>query len=467
MLFKINKNYEINKKIIDKMFIIHSAEKERIKKLEELYRDGTAGALERNIEAHKPNNKLKNHYAGYISNTLVGYMLGIPVNVMSNDEAIREAVEQFNNRCDIDSHNIKLALKASIAGYAYELAYTDENAKEKVTVLNTNEVIYCVDNTVEENPLFAIRYFNDITLDDGEYYIEVYEPDKITYYLYNSKGLHKEDEERINSFGEVPVTRLINDGDEMGDFERCVSLIEAYNIAQSDTSNDLAYFTDAILGLYGELEEEFDEETGEKIPHDFKNNKVVKLSEGSKIEWITKQINDTVTENYKNRLDKDIHKFSFCPDMSSETFGNTSGESLKWRVSGLRYRGGIKIQCFKKLLERRYRLLFNSLGFKLNMDLSEGIENLLEFKFTENLPKNVTELINNIKNMDSIISLKTKTELIEEVTNVKSEDELERLEEDRERDSVEIDAEFKRLLEETNKEDNEEDNKEEDINEME
>lgn len=448
MLFKINKNYEINKKIIDKMFIIHNAEKERIKKLEQLYRKGTAGALERNIADHKPNNKLYNHYAGYISNTLVGYMLGIPVNVMSNDEAVRDAVERFNNLSDINSHNINLALKASIAGYAYELCYTDSEARERVTVLDTDEVIYCVDNTVEQKPLFALRYYSDITLDDGEYYIEVYEPDKITYYLYDSRGLHQEGEEKINSFGEVPVSRLINDGDEMGDFERVSSLIEAYNISQSDSANDFEYFTDAILALYGELEEEYDEETGEKIPHDFKNNKVVKLSEGSKIEWIIKQINDTATENYKNRLDQDIHKFSFCPDMSSETFGNTSGESLKWRVSGLRYRGGIKIQCFKKLLERRYRLLFNSLGFKTNKNLSDNIENLLEFKFTENLPKNTTEAIQNIKNMDGIISERTKTELIEEITNVKSEDELERLEEERERESVSVDVDFEKLARE-------------------
>lgn len=453
MLFKINKNCEINKKTIGKMIKAHNEEKKRILKLEKLYKDGTAGALERDIASHKPNNKLKHHYAGYISNTLVGYMLGIPVNVLSSEDAVRDVVEQFNNRNDINAHNINLALKASIAGYAYELCYTDSEAREKVTALDTKEVIYCVDNTVEEKPLFTVRYYTDITLDEGEYYIEIYHPGTINYYILNKDGLNLIDEEKISSFGDVPVSRLVNDGDEMGDFERVFSLIEAYNIANSDSANDFEYFTDAILALYGDLEEEYDEETGEKKPHDFKNNKVVKLSEGSKIEWIIKQINDVATENYKNRLDQDIHKFSFCPDMSAETFGNASGESLKWRVSGLRYRGGIKIQCFKKLLERRYKLLFNSLGLKNSSFNVGNIEDLLEFKFTENLPKNVTEAITNVKNLDGIVSEKTQAELLEEITNVRADEELERLAEDRERESVDVDVDFNKLVEEANKED--------------
>lgn len=453
MLFKINKDYEINKKVIDKMFIAHRAEIERINRLEALYKKGTAGALERSIPDHKPNNKIANHYAGYITNTLIGFIFGIPVNILSNEETIREVVESFNNKNDISSHNISVATKASISGYAYELMYIDKEANERVTALDTKEVIYCVDNTVEENPLFAIRYFNDITLDDGEYYIEIYEPDKISYYIYDSKGLHKTGGKDINSFGEVPVTRLINDGDEMGDFERVETQIEAYNIAESDTANDFEYFTDAILALYGDLEEEYDEETGEKIPHDFKNNKVLKFSEGTRAEWLIKQINDVATENYKNRLDRDIHKFSFVPDMSAETFGNASGESLKWRVSGLRYRGGIKIQCFKKLLERRYKLLFNSIMSKKGVKSDIKIEDLLEFKFTENLPKNVVEAIQNVKNLDGIVSERTRTELLEEVTNVKSGDELARLEEERERETVAMDVDFERLVSDANKED--------------
>ena len=454
MLVKLNKNYTLNEKLIKELIDKHREEVKRISDLEKLYKTGTKGALNRNIESHKPNNKITNHYASYISNTLVGYILGVPVVINSINEDAKNIVERFDNLSDIASHNVKMALNASIAGYAYELSYIDDKAREKVAVLDTKEVIYCVENNIEEKPLFAIRYFDDITLKEGEYFVEIYKPDYISYYKLDNKGLHKIEDDKINSFTDVPVSRLLNDTDELGDFEKVASLIEAYNIVQSDTANDFEYFTDAILALYGDLEEKYDPETGEAIEHDFKNNKVVKLSEGSRVEWIIKQINDVAVENYKNRLDKDIHKFSFCPDMSSETFGNTSGESLKWRISGLRYRGGIKIQYFKKLLERRYKLLFNSLSFKTlanGSEILENIENLFEFKFTENIPQNDTELISNVKNMEYIISAKTKAELLEGITNIDADEEIRRLQEERINEVGETNFDFNNLASDINK----------------
>lgn len=52
-------------------------------------------------------------------------------------------------------------------------------------------------------------------------------------------------------FGMVPVAIYENNEDEIGDFEKVIPLIDAYDKMESDTLNDFEYFTDAYLALYG------------------------------------------------------------------------------------------------------------------------------------------------------------------------------------------------------------------------
>ena len=49
--------------------------------------------------------------------------------------------------------------------------------------------------------------------------------------------------------------------------------------------------------------------------------------------WLIKEVNDAWVENYKDRVRRDIHKFSYTPDMQDESFGNNlSGVSIRYKI---------------------------------------------------------------------------------------------------------------------------------------
>jgi len=49
----------------------------------------------------------------------------------------------------------------------------------------------------------------------------------------------------------VPIAIFENNEDQMGDFEKVIDLIDAYDKMESDSLNDFEYFVDAYLALYG------------------------------------------------------------------------------------------------------------------------------------------------------------------------------------------------------------------------
>ncbi len=100
----------------------------------------------------------------------------------------------------------------------------------------------------------------------------------------------------------------------MGDFEAVISEIDAYDKLESDSLNEMEYFSDCYLALYGMTGTESDDIAS------MKQNRVLLLDTDARAEWLTKNINDNYLENEKNRLDKNIHKFSYCPPMTDEDF---------------------------------------------------------------------------------------------------------------------------------------------------
>ena len=80
-----------------------------------------------------------------------------------------------------------------------------------------------------------------------------------------------------------------------------------------------------------------------------KENRVLLMDEGTSAEWLIKQINDAYVENMKNRLDKDIHKFAKCPNMSDQEFAsNASGIAIKFKLLGTENLVSIKERKFKR-----------------------------------------------------------------------------------------------------------------------
>ena len=134
-------------------------------------------------------------------------------------------------------------------------------------------------------------------------------------------------------------------------------------------------------------------------------------------------MNDTALENYKNRLDKDIHKFSLVPNITDENFaGNASGVAMAYKLQGLEFLTGVKEQKFRKGLLRRVELITNILSIKMNKEL---LFTDIGFTFTRNNPKNLVEIVQMATDLTGIISNESQLDML---PMVNTEQELKRKE---------------------------------------
>lgn len=209
------------------------------------------------------------------------------------------------------------------------------------------------------------------------------------------------------------LSEFPNNKQRRGDFEDVISLVDAYNLAQSLTLDDLEDFTDAFLVLRG---------LGGTTPEDardLRKNKVIVLDDGGDASWLIKNLNDTYVENCKKRLVSDIHKFSCVPDMSDENFaGNASGVAISYKLIGLQQICARKQREFKKALQRRIELIAGILKLKeqAQIDFRD-----IDINFTINLPQDLLSLSQVINSLDGLVSQKTLLSLLPFVTEPREE----------------------------------------------
>lgn len=372
--------------------------------LYDYYKGKTAITKRTLADPSKPNNRIVNPYATYISDTFTGYFLGEPIsyNCAENDELLERITDLFNYN-DEAAVNSELAKDASIFGVAYELLYTDENADIRFRKIDPIKAIPIYDNTLEEDLLYFIRYYDDVDImtDRKTTYIEVYGRDNITYYV-DDNGI-KLTEERPHAFKAVPINVYQNNQEELGDFENVISLIDAYDAISSDSINEFNYFSDCYLALYGMSGTEAEDIAA------MKEQRVLLLETDAKAEWLTKNINDTYVENLKNRLDEQIHKFSRCPAMTDGNFAaNASGVAMKYKLMGIETATSKKERAFKKALQRRIELICNIYGV-MGADY-----NYMEIQpiFTRNIPANLVEVADVITKVGHLLSNETQISLL-------------------------------------------------------
>ena len=374
-------------------------------------------------DSTKPNNKIANSYASYITDTLVGYFMGKPVSYNADDDKVLEELNMIFEYNDEADENIELAKNASIYGVAYEMLYMSEE-EVRFKSLDPKQCIPIFDDTIDSNLLAFIRYYDnyDVVQDKTITIIELITDTTITRY---QCGNNYNDFTLLDSykhyFGMVPIAIFKNNEEELGDFETVISLIDAYDKLESDSLNDFEYFVDAYLALYGFTAEPEDIQQ-------MKENRVLLMDEGTSAEWLTKNVSDTNIENIKNRIDADIHKFAKCPNMADKEFAsNASGVAIKFKLLGTENKVSIKERKFKRGLQQRLELLAT-----INGVLSDGFDwRSIDIVFSRNIPSNDTDIANMVNTLSGIVSEETLLAQLPFIENVQ--DEIERLDADREK----------------------------------
>ncbi len=386
---------EITEELLKKILKIHDEDIGRYKILQGYY-EGKAKIFERTKDKNKSNNKLVLDYPSYIIDVLLGLFVGKPISYTVKEEN-REKFKVIQDTLDLNNEqdeNTEVAKMCGIKGRGYEIVYVDEESNIRFNEVNPENIVLVYDDKIIPKPIFAIYQagltdVDNLGKESKDKKIIIYKKDIIQEFTKVKGDLHLLNE-YPNPFGEVPVIEFLNNNEGIGDFERVLSLIDAINLSQSDTANDFEEFTNAILVLYGILDT--DNEDIRQLIED----RVLLLDEsGQNAQWLIKEINDAALENYKNRLDRDIHKFAKVPNMNDENFaGNVSGESMKYKLFATNQIIAQKQRKFKTALEARFRLIINGLKIKSGLDLDYRDISIV---FNENTPFNELDNINTVK----------------------------------------------------------------------
>lgn len=388
----------------------HDEDYRRKRKLKAYYRGEHSILLKQGRENTDVNNRLVSNYAAYISNISTGFFIGQPITYKAtgNEQGLETLLEIFKYN-DEAALNLSLAEESSITGEAYEFLYLDGDAKIRMATVPSEEIILICDATLEENVLFAIRHyriygFNKVSYDE---YADVYDAREVKHYSISGGSLKLLGSEP-HYFDDVPIIEYPNNRQHRGDFEDVLTLVDAYNMAQSLTMDDLGDFTDAFLLVKGM------HVGGDEDAKDLRRRKIIELEDSGDAQWLIKNLNDTYVENVKTRLQKDIHKFSSIPDLSDEQFaGNTSGVAIKYKLMGLSQICARKQREFKKALQRRIELISGILKLKSlpPIDFRD-----IDIVFTENIPANLAELASVVNSLDGMISRQTLLGLLPFIT---------------------------------------------------
>lgn len=418
-MYRTNKD-ELSIEDIQKFIKKHKAETIRYIKLQKYY-EGKHDILDHTSRDGQPNNKIVNPYPKYITDMLVGYFVGQPISYTSKEEGgLLDDLQAIFDYSDEQEENLELAKICSIKGKAYELLYRDEDARIRFNEFGPDQMFVIYDMTISPSIKFAIRYYDVGEGNDKITYAEVYDKEVCTLYKGKDSDLSLE-QITPHTFKDVPVIEYVNNKEEQGDFEQVITLIDAYNKAQSNTLNDMDQFTDAYLilvNMAGTDSERIDE---------LKRNRVMLLDDDGDAKWLIKEINDAWVENYKDRVRRDIHKFSYTPDMQDESFGNNlSGVSIRYKILAMEQIRSNKERKFKKGLQRRIELICNSLSLEKDIDLFTDIN----IKFANTLPQNIYELSQTIKNLSPYLSSETLLNQLPFVENAKEEVEKKKAEEE-------------------------------------
>ena len=399
-MFRLESADKLTQEIVRELIIKFRGEDlPRLKKLKDYYLNKTAILRRPCVDPSKPNNKVVHPFAQYITDTLVGYFVGEPVSYTSNEDiSMLKMIFEYNDEQD---ENVTIAKNCSIYGKAYELIYIDEDGNVRFVALDPREVIPVYGTSLDNELIGAIRFYMNRNLVFGvdEMIVEVYTDKEIIRYKTSDAvaDLHLLDRKQ-HGFNDVPIVEYRNNDDCYGDYEGVMSLIDAYDTLVSDDLNDFEYFVDAYLALYGYTAE----------PEDIakmKQQRVLLMDNDSKAEWLVKKGDSQGVETTKERLERDIHKFSKTPNINDKNFGgNTSGVAMKYKLLGTENIASIKERKFKKGLQRRLELISGILSVLSRPSFDwMGVD----ITFTRNIPINEDDVASMVKNLNGIVSKKT------------------------------------------------------------
>ena len=366
----------------------------------------------------KPDNRLVVNFAKYIVDTLNGYFIGNPIKTTHPNDEVSERMRDIAKRNNQNDNNAELSKLCSIYGHAYEYMYQDEDGNTRVTYIEPQQAFVIYDDTIAQEPLYGVYvYENEDKKLEGLLYSK---HDRRTIRTGEGSLININDDAQEHYFGDVPINEYLENEERQSVFEGVESLINAYNKALSEKANDVDYFADAYLAILGVA---LNDEDIKRI----RDNRIINLKDGDVnkiiVQFLDKPNADATQENLIERLETLIFQISMVANINDETFGASSGVSLKYKLQSMENLTLMKERKFNAGMVRRFKMMFN---IPTNFPVDKDGYLDIEYMFTRNIPNNIVEEADTASKLAGITSKETQLAALSIVDNVSAE--LERIE---------------------------------------
>ena len=365
----------------------------------------------------KPNNKVMANIPKYIVQVRTGYFSSGALTLESVNQDYMADIRDVLDYNDFNKLFNQLDTYSSIYGHSFLVLYINDEGRICMSAQSPKDWIYVVDNTLEEKPKYAIRYYawwDDIE-NQQMYDIELYTNTEIIRYEGTPIEL-KEIDRRPHYFSSLPVLEFCENFSKQGSFENIINLIDTYEIMLSDTANTVNYFSDCYMVLSG-----LEETTADDIAR-MKNDRVLLVPEGCDASFLTKNVSENYNENMLKRLQELLFTTACTPLLSDSSFSsNSSGVAIQFKLFSMQKSVDIKESIFRASFNNMFNLIRDMMNLMDRKGYTE--EDKVIQTYTRSLPLDLSSLSDSISKLNGIVSRRTLLSQLDFVSNVQLEEE--------------------------------------------
>lgn len=419
---------------------LNSEEKKRKIDGTNYYNNQNTAILEKKSKEYKifKEHRVPTGFYKEIVDQVVSYCVGKEVIIENlNDDKI----------LNINDFIYDLYLEARKKGIEWLYMYIDRRGNLKYKIIDSNEIIPIYDTEFEDELQQIIRYYKMLVVENGQeffrYKVEVYDKEKVSYYMENEKGEFFFDlavqsnpifynsnkfmslgkTSRIENFGwgVVPFIPLRNNKEDLYDLQTIKSHIDLFDELISGFANNIELFQEAILKVKDRGAQDW-----EQFWSELKKYGIITCDDVSSVgdvDFLRVDIPYEARECFINIIRDLIYETAQAVDTRKLSEGNITNVVIKSRYSNLDLKADTGIKQIKSFIYSLYE--FVNIYKKIKNQPLEDVEKL-KAVFNKKMIFNDSEIIEGIVKSDGIISKKTNISNHPYVNN--TDDELEQIE---------------------------------------
>lgn len=346
----------------------------------------------------RPDNHIVYNLCNYAVDSFNGYFIGIPPKITLEDKAANVALKSWQDLNSFQDLLSELSKQADIYGRSYLLAYQDETSETRAAVINPQQAFMIYDDSIQHRRIAFVRYWYD---DDATLHGDIYFADQIFHFDKDANYKSDSDKGSPNLFKQVPAIEFVENEDRLGIVGQIQSLNNALDRALSQKANQNEYFDNAYLAIKGMRLPE-DDEGNPQMNIDGNQILYAPDSENGEAEFLEKPDGDQMQENLINRLIDSIFQVAKVSNLKDESFsGNSSGVAIKYKLLPMQNAAVNKERKFTQALREFYAIIFTLV--EPQPDIKD-----LSFKFTRNLPVNLSDEADTASKLEGIVSKETQ-----------------------------------------------------------